>query len=474
MAARSMAVIQGGIRTVAHNVANVNTPGYSRQRQVLEAEHPEVRPDGTLGTGVRQTTVERITDDFIRRQLEQEFSAKGSLDTRAQAMARAEEVVNEQQGEGITAALSELYAAFQDLASSTEPGQPTERAALLSAAQALTARFHQADAHLRDQQRATDRSISTVVDEVNDLARRIADLNREIVRQEAISQANDLRDQRDELVRQLALNVEIDTFEKDDGAVVVSLRGGYSLVDGAITRDLVAVADPANPFDPTFSRVFFDDGATRFDVTGTLGGGRLGGLLEVRDQLLAGAIRDLDTIAYNLMRTVNDQHRLGFGLTGATGQDFFVNLAQVEDAARDLAVDPAVLADARLIAAAGAAPGAPGDNRNALALAALRENAQAIFLPGDPPGPATGPTRTVLSHAADLVAELGQQARSLESARLQQDRVLEVVQNQRDEISGVSVDEEVTALIQLQAAFQANARIIATMDRLLQDVVSML
>ncbi|MGI9591016.1 MAG: flagellar basal body rod C-terminal domain-containing protein, partial [Myxococcota bacterium] len=117
---------------------------------------------------------------------------------------------------------------------------------------------------------------------------------------------------------------------------------------------------------------------------------------------------------------------------------------------------------------------APGDNQNALALASLRYTPSPLFLPGDPPGPPSGPPRTLLEHAAAVVTDVGQQARTLDASRSQQLRIMENLETRRDEVSGVSIDEEVTRLIELQAAFQANARIVTVIDRLLADVIELI
>jgi flagellar hook-associated protein 1 FlgK len=144
----------------------------------------------------------------------------------------------------------------------------------------------------------------------------------------------------------------------------------------------------------------------------------------------------------------------------------------VEDAARTLALDADLVASTDAIAAGQTAD--PGDNRNALDLAALRTAASAIYLPGDPPGPASGPTQTLLDYTGTVVNRVGQQTRSLEEASVQRARVLEELETRRQEVSGVSLDEEVVMLVQLQATFQANARVIATVQGLLDDVLSLL
>ncbi|HVP29077.1 MAG TPA: flagellar hook-associated protein FlgK [Myxococcota bacterium] len=471
LSARALAVVQGGIRTTSHNVANVNTPGYSRQRQVLEAGRPIPSGEGQIGTGVEQRTIDRVTDGFVQHELVQQGASVGSTDVEARTLSQIEEVLNEQGGPGLTASLSQLYDGFQDLATASAAGQPSERAAVRAAASSLVDGIHQADTRLRSLQKANDRAIVDALPEINSLAERISALNQDIRRIEVQAPANDLRDEREQLVRELAGKVDVTTFEQNDGAVVVTLSNGLPLVEGLHARTLQAQADPTNPFDPTFSKVYYDDGTNQLDVTAQIGGGELGGLLRSRDSLIPAAIRSLDTIAYNLASSVNAVHAAGVGLDGLSG-DFFAAPAAVADAARDLALDPRILASTDAIAA-GTTAGAT-DNRNALALAALRTTAAPIYLPGDAPGSPSGPARSVLDHAASVVADVGEQSRSAAQARDQQSRVMEGLENRRDAVSAVSLDEEMTDLIRLQAAFQANAKVVSAVDRMLQDVLSML
>lgn len=471
VAHRGLSVATMGLRTTGHNISNVNTPGFSRQRQVTAASFPIAQNGSLFGSGVDQLTIERITDPFIQRQLMRQGSSFGAADAQAEALARIEETLNEQDGPGLTAALGELYDAFSDLSAASTPGAPIEREAVRSAASAAVDTLHRLDGQLRQQQSDANAGIVALVPEVNRLVQQIHQLNEEIARTEINTPANDHRDQMELLVRDLSDLVDVNTFPDRAGRVTVTLTNGLPLVEGGFARQLVTVQDPAHPFDPSFAQIRYRDGANDIDVTSDIGAGRLGGLLRARDTLIPAAIRSLDTVSYNLAAEVNRIHNLGVGLDGSTG-DFFLALPAVEDAARDIALDPAILASTDAIAAG--LTSAPGDNQNALALAAMRDTPAALFLPGDPPGPASGPARTLLDHAAAIVTDVGQQARTLEGSRSQQQRILEGLESRRDEVSGVSVDEEMTRLIELQAAFQANARVVTVLDRLLNDVIELI
>jgi flagellar hook-associated protein 1 FlgK len=470
-AGRGLAVNSRGIATTSHNISNVETEGYSRQRQVLGTETPLVHPAGNLGNGVRPITIERVTDPFLQAQLVRQGSLLGSADAQAQALSVVEEVFNETGPGGLTQGLNSFYDAFADLSSSPTPGAAIEREGVRSTAQSLIDTIHSLDARLRAEQGAADDSIEAALVEINGLTSEIEVLNREVVRIETIAPANDARDARELLVRQLSELVDIQTFEDPNGRLTVALTNGMPLVAGTSARRLEAASDPTHPFDPSFVQVRYRAGATDVDVTSQIGGGKLGGTLRARDTLIPSAIRTLDTLAYNLTTTVNSIHATGVGLNGAVG-DFFAAPPAVEDAARNLALDAAIAASPDAIAA-GLTP-APSDNRNALAVSALRTTPNAMFLPGDPPGPPTGPTRTLLEHVAVVVTDAGEQARSFETARKQQANIIESLQNRRESISGVSLDEEMTQLIELQAAFQANSRIVSLVDELLADLLAIL
>lgn len=471
LASRAMQVVQSGIRNTSHNISNVNTPGYSRQRQVLEPASSLPTFAGQIGTGVEQRTIERVTDSFVQRELVEQYSTQGSVDARTNVVSSIEELLNESQGEGLGATLDSFYDSFDDLATATTPGAAIERESVRSQGGILIETIQRIDHDLRGIMRAADRDIVSLLPEINSITDRIQTLNIEIRRQEVLAPANDLRDEREQLMRDLSQLVDVNYFEDSGGGLIVMLRNGLPLVEGTTVRSLTTTSDTTNAFSPNFSRVLWTDGSTTSDVTTTISEGKLGGLLESRDSIIANAVRDLDVIAYNVTSSVNAVHAAGVGLGGTVG-GFFATLAQVEDSARDIALHANVVASTNAIAAGLTTDQL--DNRNALNLAGLRTAQSALYVVGDPPGPASGPSRSIIEHAAFVVADVGTQSRQLQRARDTQLRVVENLENRRAEVSGVSVDEEVTSLIRLQAAFQANARVITTVDRLLEQVVNLI
>ncbi len=468
----ALRVNQSGVRTTSHNIANVNTPGYSRQRQVLQASQATPLGSSALGTGVEEVTVERAHDVHVQLRMLSERANGGALRSQSQSLDAIQEVFNEQQGEGISDALAKLFSAFGELAASASGGG-TEREGVRSAAQRFLDAVHAADTRLREEWRNANDAVVAMVPEIQSTLHRVADLNSRILSADSQAPANDLRDQRDQLLLDLSQKIGVQSFEEPNGSVTLLTGGGHTLVERDQVHSLSLSPDPSNPFDPSTARVMYDSGTGPSDITADIGSGELGGLLRVRDTLVPEAIRSLDVLAYNAALNLNTVHRAGYGRDGSTGNDFFTAAAGVENSAQALSLSAAVAASTDAIAAGANGPD-PGDNENALALASLRDQSAPLFLPGDAPGTPSGPTRTLLGHIASIVGDVGVEARSFQDAVAQHERVYEVLENQRDEASGVSIDEEVTRLMQLQAAFQANARVISTVQTLLEELISVL
>ena len=396
-------------------------------------------------------------------------ASMGSTGAQANALSVIEQILNEQGGEGITAALSQLYDGFSDLASASTPGAPAERQTLVGAAQTLVDVLHGADQQMRDLQLSTHGEIERVVPEINDLAARIAELNREIVRQEVVAPANDLRDQRDLLVRELATKIDINAFEDASGAQIVYLAGGMPLVEATTSHGLTLIPDPTNPFDARFSRIGHTSGT---DVTATIQGRRarraprLAGQPDPgvhpsarHDRLQPGGHRERR--APERRRAQRRRRRLLRGAPGRRGRG--AQHRARREHPRDARLDRRGTHDrARRQPQRRGARRAPRSGRPRSSCPATRR--------GRPPVRAA----RWIAQAAGTVATVGQQARGLNQTNEQQARVAETLDIRREEISGVSIDEEVTNLITLQAAFQANARVVSTVDDLLQDVLALL
>ncbi|MFK7898684.1 MAG: flagellar hook-associated protein FlgK [Myxococcota bacterium] len=487
---------QRGLATVGNNIANVDTPGYTRQRPVLETRGPTVDTTGAIGNGVDQISVERILDKFVARRLVSETSRLSELDTRASIYTEVENIVNDQTSGGVDTALREFYGSLESLASSATPGQPGERSEALGNAQDLVDTVNRFDAQLRGLQREVDRAITGALPAINDLTRNIAELNVEIVRAETQAPANDLRDRQEQLILDLAERVEITTRVDESGMTSIRIKGGAPLVDGDLVNELVAAVVPssANPFDATFSQIYYTSSGGTFDVTAQIRGGELGGLIESRDSVIAGAIRDLDTLAYTVADSFNERHSAGYGLADDVQRDFFVGLPDgdsTDDFARSFAiaadVDPGQGGSLDNIAVGatstgpgqGAAandtgivdPANPANNAGAKWFKELQRDDVVNYISGDVAGSPTGGTLSVTEAFAEFGATIGQDSASTGRQLAQQESVLGSLQDRRDSVSAVSIDEEVSDLVRLQTNFQANARVITTVRTLFQALL---
>ena len=315
---------QRGLATTGHNVANVNTEGYSRQRLDLATRSPQKSGNGFIGTGVQGTNVRRVFDQFLTDQVRTGTTNFARADRFYEFARQVDNLLAEPNG-GLAPALQDFFDAVQQLAA--DPASTSTRQVLLSEAEGLQQRFHTLDRRLQEIERGVDDRLGVLTTEINALAEGVAKLNRDILVAEGTAQgrpANDLRDQRDELVRELAVRVDVTTLEQDNGALNVFVGTGQALVvdTTALRLDMVA-----NEFDPTRSEVGLTAGGGTVVISDFLRGGELAGVLGFRRDVLDDARNGIGQVAIGLSSFVNTQHRLGLDLDGVLGRDFFNDIA---------------------------------------------------------------------------------------------------------------------------------------------------
>lgn len=314
-----LVAFQRAIATTSHNISNVNTPGYSRQSVEFATQNAQVSSAGNIGSGVTVVTVERDYDDFLTGQLRNTTSNFQQLDAYYGLATKIDNILADSET-GLAPSLQNFYDAVQVV--SENPSSVPERQLLISEAEALVNRFEYIDGRLGDLNTEVNQRLRDGVVEVNQIAEEIAALNTEIGRIEGLSQgqpANDLLDQRDELVRQLSELTSVSTLIQEDGSMNVFIGNGQPLVVGSRPTTLYAVN---NPFDS--SRVEIAYGSPTGDlITGALQGGEIGGLSQFRDDTLIPAQNQLGQLALGFAESFNAQHRMGMDLGGQLGQDFF-------------------------------------------------------------------------------------------------------------------------------------------------------
>ncbi|KAA3627628.1 MAG: flagellar hook-associated protein FlgK [Proteobacteria bacterium] len=316
---------QRSLATTGHNIANVNTDGYSRQRTDLTQRVPQYSGNGFIGTGVEVVTTQRIYNQFLVNEVRNNSTSYKQTETFYQFASGVDRLLADAQA-GLQPGLDSFFNAVQQLADF--PTSSAVRQTVYSEAESLTARFDTLSQQLGSMRNSADLQLRNTVSEINGLASSIAALNERIVSfRGGASQGqlpNDLQDQRDELLRQLAERVRVTALEQDDGALNVFIGNGQTLVAGNRASTLATL--PGN-FDASQLEIAFSQGGTTIPITGQISGGVLGGLLQFRSEVLDPAFNELGRVAIGLADTFNDQHQLGQDLLGNPGGLFFNDLA---------------------------------------------------------------------------------------------------------------------------------------------------
>ncbi len=340
----ALAAAQVGLSTTGHNIANAATPGYNRQVVVQGAAQPQNYGFGFMGQGTEVTTVKRIYSEFLGGQVRTAQSTKSGLESYAAEIRQIDNLLGDPLS-GLSPALQGFFSGMQEMASN--PSSIPARQAALSAGESLTARFQSLAGRLRDIEQGINSQITSSVNVINAYATQIGALNEAIGRAQGGSgqPANDLLDQRDQLIMDLNKEIKATTVKQGDGSVNVFIGNGQPLVVGAKTFALTTAVLPS---DPSRIEVAYQTSAGPVIVgEGSLTGGKLGGLVAFRSQTLEPAQTALDTLASGLASSFNAQHRLGQDLNGALGGDFFTYSSALGAAGFAVA-----LSDPREIAAA--------------------------------------------------------------------------------------------------------------------------
>jgi flagellar hook-associated protein 1 FlgK len=456
-----------GIEVTGENIANVNTPGYSRQTTIFKTGPTNNANGFPLGTGVELAAVMRNHDEMLQLQLVKGNSAYGESAVKETALQQIEPFFNELTTEGLGQAVEDFFNSWQDL--STNPSGTAERQTVVSRSQIMVDSFHRLSGNLSDSLNNADNSLDGITQNVSDAAKSIASLNEQILQTERLGgNANELRDQRDYLTQVLAEKVGVSYSEQSDGTLTISLPGGEKLVEGN-TYGTVTTEDDAVT---GLNKIMFTPigGGAATDVTSTIGGpdnslGEIGGTLQVRDDIVPGYIARLDEMANQLVAAVNTQHIAGYGLDGT--QNNFFDPAGTTGAS--ININPALTIDK--IAAASQDPtssvSGPGDNGNALALAQLKDTPLTFTVDGN------STTSTIASYYNAFVSSVGIDTQNAENTTLQNESYLKQLNTLRESNSGVSLDEELTNLIKYQRAFEASARMVTTASEMLDTLLVM-
>lgn len=344
---------QRALATTSHNIANVNTEGYSRQRVELGTRPALGTGSGYIGSGVQVETVRRVFSQARETAVQRNTAELQRLSTFSEFASRLDDLLADQAA-GLSPALQNFFDAVQDVAN--DPVSSTSRKMLLTAGENLVARLNFLDDRFSALQREVASQMRLQVGEINEIAAAIAELNEAIVAaQGRIGQPpNDLLDKRDALILDLSERVAAQVVRQEDGAVNVFIGHGQTLVAGSQSNELRLVAGANDPTQPDIA--IANPGGTAINITATIQGGSLGGLLNARRELIGPARDELGRIAASIAVAFNNQHNLGMQYatspSGALGGDFFgIGAPQVISHAGNAGPQPSVRFDTESIGA---------------------------------------------------------------------------------------------------------------------------
>ena len=328
MAASALLRNQVALSVTGHNVSNVHTEGYSRQRVTMVTEAPSDSRAGQIGNGVNIDSILRQVDEFLIREVNGSVQDLSRWEEQNAIMAQVETVLTESEDFGINKLMNDFWNAWSDLAN--EPSGLTERTALLNTAESLADAFQSRAEALEEINQGIDNEISVAVDEINSITTQIADLDKQISLAEAgnAMSANDLRDKREKLVDELGGYLDVEYLESTgpDGQLEfhVYLSDGRSLVDGGTSYNLNA--DSFLPDSQYHDVQLEGSSATSGSILADVTKGKLAAWIEVRDEHIPEILSQLDQLAANLAVEVNKLHIQGYGLDGSSGNRFFETL----------------------------------------------------------------------------------------------------------------------------------------------------
>lgn len=465
----SLEVNQKSIEITGNNIANVNTEGYSRQTADLVTYPAMNFGDFFIGQGVKITNVSREHDVFIERQINKKAVDYGYQDALTRPLSELERVLTITE-DNISTDIDTFFDSLQEL--SADPSDLVQRNNVILQGDVLSTSFNNAINDLDAIQENINNTILSKLDEVNSQLIEIADLNDRIYSIEIQGQsANSARDQRELVVKELAMTLGAEAREDANGMVSLNLPGGLPLVQANMPMRILADTSGSE------LTLQLEAGGTIRDLSSRNLGGAFESYIEVRDHLIPELVGDLDKLAYELSVQVNLQHQAGGALDSSTGNLFFnmppnyvasppgppPTANEYAGAARHIQV---ALSDPMKLAA-GAAPDpgpppgnvAPGDNSNALILSNIGDT---YLIDG-----ADTFTSLYGKIAAKIGVESNQNQLSLKGAK----DALDQLENFRDGLVGVSLEEEMISLIQFQRGFQSSAKFLSTVDEMMVSLI---
>ena len=440
------------INVTGSNIANVNTPGYSRLRPMFESVGTSDASSNQEQVGVRVADIERIYDKFLEVEMVKQQSSLANYATQEDLLKRVEGILNENTGGGINDALGEFLNAWGNL--SVDPSSKSKRDMVVSTGENLSYIFNQRAEELINIQATANNSVADTVATLNRYLEQMANYNELIVSVESAgSSASSVRDKRGELLNEISKIIDINYMEKSDGSLYIYLpTNGKALVEGVNNWELDVVdTNSDNLFD-----IVFTEYPTQ-SINDQINGGKLAGLLEVRDNYIPSYLNQLNQTAGSIMGRVNTLHTTGYDQDGNPGELFFD--FDPANAAKSMQVSITIAADTRKIAAS-ATTNADGDN--ATAMTAIKNEMNASL-----------GNVSIDGYFNAFIANMGQDVANAAQAVGRETTILNQQIEQREQVSGVSLDEEMMNLIKFQMAYGAAGRMTTTVNEMMDILMNL-
>ncbi len=566
---------QYAMDVTGHNIANVNTEGYSRQSPVIEAKTPAPYGGLIFGRGVELQKIIRQSDSFVETRLRERQSDLSAMNEKDKYMSVLEGIFNESSGNGLSSHFEKFWNAWHDLANN--PSGPAERTIVYEAGSSFARTLRELRSDIRQFDQELGLSIDAGVGKVNQLTAQVATLNEQIFNMEVTADANDLRDRRDAVIRELSQYLDVKVFEDAEGHMTVITGKGYTLVSKTDSYQMSMDEGEVK---------WEGSGGNRVVVTDDIQGGKLGGWLEVRDEILPKYTAELDELAEALIWEVNSIHTQGVGLKAMekavstyavsnpaeelasedSGLAFWERVSPGEftitvydengelqetsdisidnstalddgsndslvgqinndlsdfltasqgngkltlaaddgysfafsgdtsgvlaalgintffdgEKAADISMNSVLQNDKELIAAArvdGEGAFAPGDNTNALEMTELRERQVTLnrirYERGEEDSIKTEVSDSLEGFYHYIVGDVGIRSQGIQREKEYNDVLVGRLMEQRDALSAVNLDEEMTNLIKYQHGYSAAAKLVSTADEMFQTLLQM-
>lgn len=452
---KALSAAQRALEVVSHNIANVNTKGYSRQEAVMKTSDPQYIPSlnrsisaGQIGTGVNISEVRRLHDKYIEKQLINELQNLGKWDVSLNVLEQIENIFAEPSENGLQNMMDVYWNSWKDLESLPEDN--AVRKNLIENSRSLSNFLHSIYKRVELLKSDINTESKNKVSLINHYADQIKELNNLIKDVTTVGDnPNDLEDRRDLLIRELSQTINISIVDSEYGQKDIFI-GGTALIRGGNSYNIEADLNPATGF--------YDIEWEGSNAEVAVKNGELYSLLNFRDTYLSDVIDRMDNFVSELITQTNTIHSSGYGLDGSsTGYVFFIG-----SGIEDIQVNPEIIANIDIIAAANN-PDQPGDNSNATDMVNLREQ---LVLGGN--------NLTFDNYYSNLIVEIAvdtqQCSREMENTNL----LIEKINLRRESVSGVSTDDELVEMVKYQHAYNAAARVISTMDEMLEMIIESL